>query len=971
MDMGVDDQGLHGGDGGVAQHAKALLADQVARHGDADGGAHAGGRTRAHGERQGGDGGADGFVAGGAEQHIACGPGRAGAQQGIGGAADGVDRHGTGAAQGQTDACGAEADGGRGGHRNGIDAVAADHRSGRSRGAGRRRGKGQCVALATGIHQLPAQPGLHHRDGDLGRLQRPAAVVGIIFVAHEQLVARADVAVNAVGLAAACVAGEHAHGVALHKPMGAGLHLLPALGVAVVFLGQINLQIAEAAALGRVCADEAGHVAGALEAVERASVLAGSDANHIAIEKQDLAGFAAEVPGQAFVAAVQRRGMDQVHGGQLQARGLQRTHQGRLGGRVGKVWGQAPAAGVAEIFFPECNFFLHGQGLPVARVGEVFGGNVQALTGAEVLVELASQTTFLGRPKGGGDHVVAAHQDDIAVFHVVPGLAFDAFAVFGAVVLGHTTVHIDASDLATGAVAIGHLDGVARLDGLHGGDDFAPVGAAGKVGLGQVHFRIQQSVVGELVNAVIAGDLASAVQHFHAHLGVAAGGGAQHAAGHGLAQLHHGIAGEVVPLLTCGAAAGGSLARVGQGAQGIGAQAGCLHRRVVELLAVHAAGDGMQGDAAAACEQVGAHHIGQHIGVDAVEGQRQADGHRSGGTGTRERGRQGGRTGDGVNGGKALGAHRDLPGFYGQRRRGIADHPGLQGGTDAVFRIGTRGTQAKGAATAGGTDGGRSGKHRGLDFGAAEHLQVERTGGPHLAVNQLGTGNGRIGAVADQVPLALVGVVLVDQIDAIDLADRVADVFVNIVAHQGRVEQHALALDQIGELVVLVVGAGLVVVRDGYGGLANQVARHRQAHSGGRRRGAHTHRHRGCNRAQVGINQRIIECLDRYIACSAYGEGAEGGPLGIGLGRAGDAVECQGARRRHRRGSAHRADAHRHCGGAAIGHDGRAALGQKQDVAAGRGDLGRCGQRQAAHKGGDIALDIVAREAQAHRHRDA
>ena len=100
-------------------------------------------------------------------------------------------------------------------------------------------------------------------------------------------------------------------------------------------------------------------------------------------------------------------------------------------------------------------------------------------------------------------------------------------------------------------------------------------------------------------------------------------------------------------------------------------------------------------------------------------------------------------------------------------------------------------------------------------------------------MHQLRPGVHHRGAVADQAPQALVRIVLVDQVDAVVVGELVAHVFVDVVAHQGRVEQHPLALDQLGELVVLVVDGGLVVVADLGGRHADQVARHRQAHGCG------------------------------------------------------------------------------------------------------------------------------------------
>ena len=127
--------------------------------------------------------------------------------------------------------------------------------------------------------------------------------------------------------------------------------------------------------------------------------------------------------------------------------------------------------------------------------------------------------------------------------------------------------------------------------------------------------------VAELVDAVIARGLAIAAQCIHAHFGHTGSGDTQETAADHSAQLHRAVALQVVPALAFGAAEAGGLAGVGQVVERIGAETICLHGGIVELLAVHPAGDGTQLDVAAARHQVGPDHLGQHVGVDAVEGQ--------------------------------------------------------------------------------------------------------------------------------------------------------------------------------------------------------------------------------------------------------------------------------------------------------------------------------------------------------------
>ena len=225
----------------------------------------------------------------------------------------------------------------------------------------------------------------------------------------------------------------------------------------------------------------------------------------------------------------------------------------------------------------------------------------------------------------------------------------------------------------------------------------------------------------------------------------------------------------------------------------------------------------------------------------------------------------------------------------------------MQAGGDAVFGIGTSRTQTVGRRAGARTHSGCGGQNRGLNLGRAEGLQVQIACRLHRAVHQLGAGRGHLGTVADQTPLALVRVVLVDQVNTVRVAELVTHVFVDVVAHQRRIQQHALACHQFGEFVALVVGCGFVVVRHGHGRLPDQVACDRQAHRCGLGRTRRAKRNRGGHRAQVGVNECIVECLHRHMTGGLVAVFVnlrlriEGGPLGKSLCVAADTVECQGA----------------------------------------------------------------------------
>ena len=446
---------------------------------------------------------------------------------------------------------------------------------------------------------------------------------------------------------------RHPHSVALAQAVGVDLDLFPTLGVFEVFLGQIKFKpierlfgggVGAAVCDGRLIEREIIERQLALVFIDLAGVLAHDDGHPVALEQGLHAVACGVVPAQALGAAVHIGRVHLVERGQLHPGFLQRLDQLGLQLGVGKIAGQAPAVGVAVVFLPQRHVFLDRQGLPIRGVLEFDRRQVDALRGALVAVELASEPAFLGRPHQRGHRMVAGHQHHVTSLDIAPGLALDALTVFGGVVLLHAAKHIDPAHLAAGHVAFGHPHGVAGLDRLLVGRDHAPGAAvfdlvlAQTLQLGQVHGAVDQIAVVELVDGVVAGGLALRVERVHAYPRHAAGGNAQHAAGLDLAQLDHAVKRQVVPALVFVAAVARLLAGIGQGIECVGRQARCLHRVVIKLFAVHASRNRAQLNRAAAGHQVGAHHIGQGVSVYAVESQRQADGHRSGGAGARERG---------------------------------------------------------------------------------------------------------------------------------------------------------------------------------------------------------------------------------------------------------------------------------------------------------------------------------------------
>ena len=189
----------------------------------------------------------------------------------------------------------------------------------------------------------------------------------------------------------------------------------------------------------------------------------------------------------------------------------------------------------------------------------------------------------------------------------------------------------------------------------------------------------------------------------------------------------------------------------------------------------------------------------------------------------------------------------------------------------------------------------RGRQHGGFDAVRAQRRHGQVTAGVDRRAAQARLDGGHAGPVAQQFPGAFVGVVLVAQLDAVVVLYRVTDVLVNLLPEHPAVVEHARAGLELGELVVLVVVGGLDVVdrRDRSG--ADDVARHRQADRHRHRRLA-ADRHCRSDRAQVGIDHRVVVGVDRDLtAAGLERQRPEQDLLGISVGRATDAVERHGA----------------------------------------------------------------------------
>ncbi len=371
---------------------------------------------------------------------------------------------------------------------------------------------------------------------------------------------------------------------------------------------------------------------------------------------------------------------------------------------------------------------------------------------------------------------------------------------------------------------------------------------------------------------------------------------------------------------------------------------------------------------------------GQHIGIDAVEGERQADRDRQAAATTRKRGCNRRRAGDRVDRIAGLsddrGAGRADLGCGELRGR---DDQRLGGGVDPVLGINAGRTDGRRAL---GTSCNRrcTGEHGRFDAGTRHCPQPQVASCFDIGAIEPGTGARNRWRIADQLPERLIRVVLGVQQDALGVLEVLTDVLVDLAPQQLRVDQDALALRKFGEQRLVL--DPLIVRRTQHAGernrlsrLSDDVARHGQAQRQGLDRlAADTHGSR--NRPQIGVDLGAILSADRHIteriACVlAVSFGDQHHLTRVGVRVATDAVEGERAAARDRR-TALGAGCDRHCGGGAVGGDLGVAPGADTDLAARRGDdrtLGMPGTVGCGDEGLDATVDVVPRQRQAHRNR--
>ena len=232
------------------------------------------------------------------------------------------------------------------------------------------------------------------------------------------------------------VIGRQADGVALAQLLLCRRQLFPQPGVLEIRLGQVQRLAAAQVAVNVVAACD-------LAVTHQVAVL------HPYIALGD---GTVMLPGQAIGAGVERAGLGSLGRGQLQAvgdQGLAQLHQGL---RIGKVAGQGPAAGVAEVFLPQRDGGLVVDLFPACGVAEVFLAQVQAL--AALLADKAEHAAT-----HRGIREIVGHAHPLVCVH-------SALALTGFVLGGRTQIAVNAAGQTPRAVELIHAHRVADLDVL-------------------------------------------------------------------------------------------------------------------------------------------------------------------------------------------------------------------------------------------------------------------------------------------------------------------------------------------------------------------------------------------------------------------------------------------------------------------------------------------------------------------------
>ena len=758
MDRRGLDQRAHGGTQTLATPV-ARLTDEVARHRHTNRDGHAILNATAQGHRDGGHHRRDACAAVGIEQQVTRGVDRAAIDQRRGRTCDRIERQRACATDGH--AVGAQAQGcahgGSSHHR--ADARASD--------AELAVVAAQLPGLAADIRHLPTLPSLDHRDAQ-GRLnQRPSAGIAVVFGGQRHRTAVfANELVDAATLAAKSVVRFQSDGVALEHLAGVVGDQFPARRVFVVFQREIDLFLVGGLEAVDLPAHHASLVARGARSQPGGRV---GNAHPLALDQVLLAGVAAEVPGHTIGRGVDRRAVQGINARQGQPLRGQRSGQRKRGLRVGKITGQNPTRGVGVVFLPQRHTFLGIDLLPQLSVVKVRAGQVDLGGRTLVFIDVVFELVGL--------FVVAGHGDKIAL---VQGLFF----VLGAEVGLDTDKAVDPPDHAAVAVARRDLNGVAGLHLLLVDVHTLPVRARVNAGIAQIH--------GLAGGAGVFVDLARLQA-----AGADRGGGDHHL----VARLHGGrplVAAEV-PDLSLATGAAGFATGVGGRVHGGGVKAQVLPVHGKQILCRRRS---RHHSVAAGGAQVHASGRGQHIGVYAVEGNRQANRHRNTVASTSERRCQRSRPGDRVYAGAVPRLQAGLASHDRHRLSMAAFGQGVDLAGNAIFGIHTGRADRDRRTGCAGTDGRCTGHHRRRDAGMALRIQPEFAAGVDRRVGQPGQGLGDRRLPAHQGPTALVTKVLQGQVYALVAFDRFAHIAVGLAAERGGIVEHGLPGRQRGQALV-------------------------------------------------------------------------------------------------------------------------------------------------------------------------
>ena len=745
----VFNQGPHRGDRALAHHAKTFLTDQVARHRNPDGSSDTATGADTDRRRQGGNGGRDAGIGQREHPHRLVGGGGAVDQQGVGRTTDGVDGDSTSATECQTRG----ADRHRRGrcHRHCIDVVACQRDLTLL--------EGHEIALAIGIHQFPRGSPADHGQGQLRLHRSPSAGVSKVGGGQvERLVVLSDIAVHGVGNATLGVELAHLDRVSLAQHSLRFREGLPQGGVAEVGLGHIQAQ-ARRSGCPQI-------------AIHRIAVLDGHIPDRVALSQGHDTLPAVIHPGLTMTGRVQRCRPDRVDLSQRVPGVQERLSQQRQGGRVGKVGGPLPARGVSQIFLGQHHVLLEVPLFPQLGVGEIRFAEIDphrdGLQAQQTTRRPFGVNVFEDAPTQGRVGMVVGNTHQLAQ----PQLAD---TLVGGVL--HRTAHeaIHRTGHAPGQVVGVHADGVAHLDLGAGCRFLAPVTAA-EVGAAQVH-------QGLVCAAVFVNTIGLRLENQ-------------------VPLLQHGgsVLRQVIPRAPVVGVCTGSGVGVGGSIQRSGGDALRSQFLCVQIgTRLNAARIGPHLQRASACIQVGLVGARQHVGIDAVESERQTDGHTQIGSAA-QRGSQRSRTRHRIDTGTAVRADHNTVGLQIRLARRGAIDPGVDAGENPVLGVTARCTDRFRARTTR-ANGGGTGHHVGLDLGLGRRVHGQLPHCLDIGLIEMRPCGRRLRRITHQLPTAFIGIVLGGEVDGGGGGRVVAHILVDFTAQQAAVIQDAIALAQSGQLV--------------------------------------------------------------------------------------------------------------------------------------------------------------------------